>query len=74
MPDQAPPAVQNHPLHPGKSDLDLLRWAVTIAKPRTSRGWQPRWVAVMDTFGLGRTYACGLCERFGLDPSEKVRQ
>lgn len=31
-----------------------------------------RWVAVMDTFWLGSTYARQLCRRFGLDPDEMV--
>ena len=55
------------------SDHELLRRAVETAVPRNSRAWKPRWVAVMDTFMLGSTYAWQLCERFGLNPDEKVR-
>jgi len=53
-------------------DEELLRRAVTNA--RKGRGYQPRWVAVMEAFGLGGTYAWQLCVRFGLDPDERVRR
>ena len=53
-------------------DEELLRRAVTNA--RKGRGYQPRWAAVMDSFMLGSTYAWQLCNRFGLDPDEKVRR
>lgn len=53
-------------------DAELLRRAVNLARPdRTTDA--PRWVAVMDTFGLGSTSATELCRRFGLDPHERVR-
>jgi len=32
----------------------------------------PRWVAVMDTFGLGSTYAVMVCKHFNLDPDETI--
>ncbi len=54
------------------SDDELLRRAVTTARAK-GRGYQPRWVGVMDRFLLGSTYAMQLCRRFGLDPDEKVR-
>lgn len=53
-------------------DEELLRRAVTNA--RKGREYQPRWVAVMDSFMLGSTYAWQLCNRFGLDPDERVRR
>ncbi len=53
------------------SDEELLRRAVIGA--RKGRGYQPRWVCVMDRFMLGSTYARQLCDRFGLNPDEKVR-
>lgn len=55
------------------SDDELLRQAVRNARSRRTRGWHERWIAVMDAFGLGSTYAWQLCRRFDLDPDEKVR-
>lgn len=52
------------------SDAELVRRAVRNAKPRQA-GRAPRWVAVMDTFGLGSTYATQLCRKYGLDPDEQ---
>jgi hypothetical protein len=49
---------------------DLLRRAVMNARGRKNG---PRWVAVMDAFGLGSTYARQLCRLFGLDPDEPVK-
>jgi hypothetical protein len=57
----------------GKPDEQLLKDAVRCARARTSRGYNPRWVAVMETFALGSTYATTLCVRFGFDPDEMVR-
>lgn len=37
-------------------------------------GGRPMWVAVMDAFTLGSTYAHQLCERFGVDPDKLVRK
>ena len=54
------------------SDEVLLERAVKTARAK-GRGYQPRWVAVMDRFMLGSTYSMQLCRRFGLDPDEKVR-
>ncbi len=51
-------------------DEELLLRAVRSCRPK--RG-SPRWTAVMQTFGLGSTYAQQLCRRFGFDPEEKVR-
>lgn len=57
------------------SDDDLLRRAVTGARSRThGRRYHWRWVAVMDVFALGSSFAHELCRRFGLDPDEKVRR
>lgn len=53
-------------------DEILLRSAVRNARPRHSRGWKWRWVAVMETFAVGSTIAHELCHRFGFDPDEKV--
>jgi len=57
----------------GIPDDELLRRAVTTAKPR-GRGYAPRWTAIMDTFLLGSTFSHQLCHRFGLDPEERVRR
>lgn len=32
----------------------------------------PRWVAVMEHFSCGSTYAANLCRAYGFDPDEKV--
>ena len=57
------------------SDAVLLFRAVSSARPvRDVRRGVPRWRAVMETFKLGSTYATALCERFRLDPEEKVRR
>lgn len=57
-------------------DEKLLERAVRSARSRDCRKGQEhwRWVAVMDAFGLGSTYAHQLCRRFGLDPDEKVKR
>lgn len=55
-------------------DHELLKRAVTNARPIRAAGKQPRWVAIMDTFGLGSSYSSELCQRFGLDPDEKVKR
>jgi len=59
---------------PGISDAELLERAVRSARSTRTRGYHARWVAVMDAFGLGSTYAWRLCCRFKLDPEEKVRR
>lgn len=56
------------------STMALLERAVRSARPRNSRGWQPRWVAVKDCFALGSTYSKDLCRKFRLDPDELVRR
>ncbi|WP_310619646.1 hypothetical protein [Flexibacterium corallicola] len=55
------------------ADNELLRRAVGNARRKQGRSRHPRWVAVMDVFGLGSTYACELCRRFDLDPDEQVK-
>lgn len=50
-------------------DEELLRRAVGMARGRREGA---RWVAVQQTFLLGATYAVLLCERFGIDPDERV--
>ena len=49
----------------------LVERAVRNAKPRKA-GPAQRWVAVVDTFALGSTYARELCQQYGLDPYEMV--
>lgn len=55
-------------------DEKLLERAVRNSRDGSYRKGvkHPRWVAVMDTFALGSTYSQQLCQRFGLDPDEKV--
>lgn len=57
-------------------DAKLLERAVRGARDHRSRKGvkHPRWVAVMDSFTLGSTYAQELCRRFGLDPDEQVKR
>lgn len=57
-------------------DSILLERAVRNCRNSKSRKGvkHPRWVAVMDTFRLGSTYASQLCVRFGLDPDEQVKR
>lgn len=49
----------------------LVKRAVINARPRIC-GESPRWVAVMDAFALGSTFATQLCRAHGLDPDEIV--
>jgi hypothetical protein len=59
------------------SDLELIDFLGRAVKgaraQRRHRGKSPRWVAVMDTFGLGSTYAHLLCRKFDLNPDEMVK-
>lgn len=51
----------------------MVERAVRNAKPHfTFTGDAPMWVAVMDAFGLGSTYARDLCRKHNLDPDETV--
>jgi hypothetical protein len=54
----------------------LVRRAVRSARCREyRRGTEhPRWVAVMDAFGLGSTYARELCVLCDVDPDETVKR
>ena len=53
------------------SDQEMVSRAIANAKPKLC-GVAPRWVAVMDTFGLGSTYAHDLCRVHGLNPDEPI--
>lgn len=55
-------------------DAALLKRAVRGARSSQyhKRVKHPRWVAVMDTFSIGSTYAHQLCRRFGFNPDELV--
>ena len=57
-------------------DADLLKRAVSNARARHCRKGQkhPRWVAIVDVFALGSTYAMQLCRRFGFDPEQEVKR
>lgn len=57
-------------------DEVLLERAVHSARAWDRRRGEkhPRWVAVMDAFALGSTFAAQLCRRFGLDPDEMVKR
>ena len=57
-------------------DSELVRRAVRSCRSNRYRkgGKHARWVAVMDTFSLGSTYAHELCQRFDLDPDEEIKR
>lgn len=55
-------------------DDELLRRAVSQARPIYKGGRQPKWAAVMDVFMLGSTYAHQLCRRFNIDPDQQVKK
>lgn len=55
----------------GYTFFDLVDRAVRNAKPDTT-GKTERWVAVRDTFGVGKTTAKKLCRSYQLDPSKEV--
>ena len=56
-------------------DNELLGRAVRDFRPiKRGDGGIYRFVAVMNRFGLGSTYAQQLCCRFGTDPYEKVHR
>lgn len=50
-------------------DRELVWRVMRSLRPRPK---VQRWVAVMETFLLGSTYAHQLCLRFGLDPEERI--
>lgn len=56
------------------SNNELVRRAIRGARARQTRKGEkhPRYVAVMDLFALGSTFAYQLCRRYGLDPEEMV--
>jgi len=68
-----------HTPHPKEGNVPVTDYspesmvvrAIRNAKPRQC-GEAPRWVAVMDTFALGSTFAAQLCRIHGLDPDEMV--
>ncbi len=55
-------------------DGKLLERAVKNCRAKSYRKGvkHERWVAVMETFGLGSGFSAQLCRRFGVDPSEQV--
>lgn len=54
-------------------DLLLKRAVVNARSRRYKLGYpHPRWVAVMDLFGLGSTKSQELIVRMGFDPDEMV--
>jgi hypothetical protein len=59
------PSVQDYSLE------SMVERAVRNARPHKC-GSSPRWVAVVDTFALGSTFAYELCRNHGLDPDEEV--
>ncbi len=53
------------------SDDELVRRTVSNLKSK-GRSKKQRWVLVMETFGLGSTYATFLCRRCNVDPDELI--
>lgn len=56
----------------GLTDRELLRRAVTNVRSHHRRGRHPRWLAVMEVFGVQSDAAKDLCKLFKLDPDEMV--
>lgn len=58
------------------SDDQLLSRVVRDCRDQRKRKGvlHPRWVAVMDTFIVGSTYAHLICRRFGYNPDEMVKR
>ena len=57
------------------ADEELLRRAVLAARSR-ERGAKlvhTRWVAVQSVFGIGRSEARHLCERFDVNPDQLIQ-
>jgi len=57
-------------------DTTLLKRAIQNCRARQcNKGVKhARWVAVMDTFGLGAGFSQQLCRRFGINPDEQVKR
>ena len=53
------------------SNADLVERAVRNARDHILAP-RPRWAAVMTVFAVGSTVAHEICEKYGLDPDEKV--
>lgn len=53
------------------TDADLVKRAMMNLRNHEYDS-RPRWALVKDVFGVGSTRAEDLCERFGLDPDEKI--
>jgi len=68
--------IEGHTFLSEHSRDSLLRRAARSARSSRYRKGQahPRWVAVMDTFALGSTYAHELCRWADLDPDEQVKR
>lgn len=49
-------------------DAELLGRVVRSITRKRPRRQEFAWVAVMEAFGLGSTYAAQLCTRYGIDP------
>lgn len=54
------------------SDRELLRRAITNARPPRGACQVQRWVCVKNVFGVGSTTATILCREAGLDPDEEL--
>lgn len=57
----------------GITSDELVVRAMRNMRATRSGSDQPLWVAVMDVFGLGSTYACELCRKYGRDPDEMIK-
>lgn len=59
--------------HAKIATLDKIVWGLVHNAGRClTRGWVPRWAAVMEAVGCGSTQAHELCRQHGLDPDELV--
>ena len=64
----APPTIPGIDITP----MQLVERAVKNAIPHDANS-AARWIAVMNAFGCGSTYANRICRYFGVDPGEEVR-
>jgi len=58
---------------PNHLTYERLVWGAIMNAKADSVGNHERWVAVRDTFAIGRGSAYALCEAYGLDPEAVVK-
>lgn len=75
LPRSQPDSASAKELFEVPDEVLLARAARSALDSNKNKGVaHPRWVAVMDTFVVGSTYAHLICRRFGMDPDEMVKR